>query len=81
MSLSAVALTDYVPVEERIQFNAGDTSATHTIIINQDLECERAPNEQFFSSLSLLSESSVTILPPRATITIDDRMESECGKK
>ena len=50
----------------------------HTVIINQDDECEVLPeNESFFSDLSLVSGVGVIIIqPPTAEVIID---EPECG--
>ena len=76
-SNAAVADGDYVPeAGEIVQFNAGDITRTHTIIINDDDECEKDPNENFFSNIAL--DSGVTV--PRAMVTIDDTAEPECGK-
>ena len=73
---------DYVPVSGQIiQFSAGDAIQMHTIIINNDNECESYPNENFFSDITLdsgIPEVSVTV--PRATVIINDTAEPECGK-
>ena len=79
---AAVAGSDYVPVAcDIIQFNAGDVTQTHRIIINDDNECEKDPNENFFSNIALNSGiPGITVTVPRATVTIDDTAEPECGK-
>ena len=80
---AAVADADHVPVAgEIIQFNAGDVTQTHTIIINDDNECEKDPNENFFSNISLNSGiPDITVTVPRATVTINGTAEPECGKQ
>ena len=66
---------------EIVQFNAGDMTRTHTIIINDDDECEKDPNENFFSNIALDSGiPEITVTVPRAMVTIDDIAEPECGK-
>ena len=66
---------------EIIQFNVGDVTKTHTIIINDDNECEKDPNENFFSNIALDSGvPDITVIIPRAMVTIDDTAEPECGK-
>ena len=81
-SNAAVADGDYVPVAgEIVQFNAGDITRTHTIIINDDDECEKDPNENFFSNIALDSGiPEITVTVPRAMVTINDTAEPECGK-
>ena len=67
--------------EQVIQFNAGDITQMHTIIINDDDNCEKDPNEDFFSNITLNSGipgNLVTV--PHATVTIDETAEPECGK-
>ena len=57
---------------EIVQFNAGDMTRTHTIIINDDNECEKDPNENFFSNIALDSGiPDITVTVPRAMVTID----------
>ena len=66
---------------EIVQFNAGDMTRTHTIIINDDNICEENPNENFFSNIALDSGiPDITVTVPRAMVTIDDSGEVECGK-
>ena len=66
---------------EIVQFNTGDVTKTHTIIINDDDECEKDPNENFFSYIALDSGvPDITVIIPRAMVTIDDIAEPECGK-
>ena len=81
-SNAAVAGGDYVPVAgEIIQFNVGDVTQNHTIIINDDNECEKDPNENVFSIISLDSVTpEITVTVPRAIVTIADTDEVECGK-
>ena len=65
---------------EILQFNVGDTYQTHTIIINDDIDCEDDSNENFFSVIAL-NDGVQPINPrPRATITIDDSEEVKCSK-
>ena len=54
---------------------------THTIIINDDNECEKDPNEILLSNIALDSGiPDITVTVPRAMVTIDDIAEPECGK-
>ena len=67
---------------EIIQFNAGDVTQTHTITISDDDECEKDPNENFFSNITLDSGiPDIAVTVPQATVTINDTAEQECGKK
>ena len=79
---TAVVDNDYVAVSgQLIQFNAGDVIQMHTIDIIDDDECEKDPNETFFSDITLdsgIPEISVTV--PQATVIIIDTDEPECGK-
>ena len=74
---------DYVPVSGQIiQFNAGDAIQMHTIIINNDNECESYPNDNFFSNIVLgrgIPDILVTV--PRATVTINDSADPGCYGK
>ena len=81
-SNAAVADGDYVPVAgEIVQFNAGDITRTHTIIINDDDECEKDPNENFFPNIVLhCGVPVITVTVPRAMVKINDTAEPECGK-
>ena len=63
---------------EIVQFNTGDVTKNHTIIINDDSECEKDPNENFFSLDSGIPDITVTV--PRAMVTINDTAQPECGK-
>ena len=68
-------------VGEVIQFNAGDRFQTHTITIKNDIICENATNETFFSEISLSAETlQVSVVNSQKTITIDDSNEAECCK-
>ena len=62
-------------------FEAGDVTRTHRIIINNNTECEKEPNENFFSNIALNSGiPDIFITEPRATVTINDTAEPECGR-
>ena len=62
-------------------FEAGDVTKTHRIIINNDYDCEKEPNENFFSNIALNSGiPDIFVTEPQATVTIDDTAEPECGK-
>ena len=64
-----------------VQFNVGDTFQTHTIIINNDMDCEDMPNEEFFSNIALNSGvQPINVINPQATVTIDDSGEAECSE-
>ena len=73
---------DYVAVSgEIVQFNVGDTFQTHTIIINNDMNCEDMPNEELFSNIALDSGvQPINVINPQATVTIDDSGEAECSE-
>ena len=82
LSNAGVVDNDYVSVSGQvIQFSAGDVIKFHTILVNDDIECEKDPNENLFSNIAVHSgipDISVTV--PRATVTTDDTDEPECGK-
>ena len=62
-------------------FEAGDVTQTHRIIINNDNECEKEPNENFFSNIALNTNNpDIFVTEPRATVTINDTAEPECGR-
>ena len=64
-----------------MQFNVGDTFQTHTIIINNDMDCEGTPNEEFLSNIALDSGvQPINLINPQATVTIDDSGEAECSE-
>ena len=68
-------------VNEPLVFNMGDVRVTHTIVINQDDECEDDPYEDFFSNLALVSGvQPITVIRPRAQVIINDSLEPECSK-
>ena len=77
-----VAGGDYEDViDQIIMFEAGDVTQTHRIIINQDMECEIPPNENLFSNIALNSGiSDISVIVPRATVTINDYEEEECSE-
>ena len=63
-------------------FETGDVIQNHRIIINNDTECEKEPNENFFSNIALKSGiPHIFVTEPRATVTIDDTAEPECGRQ
>ena len=68
--------------DQIITFEAGNVTQTHRIIINNDTECEILPeNENFFSNLALNTDNpDIFVIEPRATVTIDDTAEPECGR-
>ena len=80
LSHTAIIENDYVPVSGQvIQFNAGDIAQMHTILINDDNNCEKNPNKSPTSFLnSGIPDILVTV--PRATVTSDETAEPECGK-
>ena len=82
LSHTAIIENDYVPVSGQvIQFNAGDIIQIHTILINDDNNCEKDPNEKLFSNITLNSGiPDILVTVPRATVTIDETAEPECGK-
>ena len=82
LSHTAIIENDYVQVSGQvIQFNAGDIAQMHTILINDDVNCEKDPNENFFSNITLNSGiPDILVTVPRATVTIDETAEPECGK-
>ena len=64
-----------------IQFSAGEVTKFHIIHINDDIECEKDPNENLFSNIAVhngIPDISITV--PRAHVTTDDTAEPECGK-
>ena len=73
---------DYVAVSgEIVQFNVGDTFQTHTIIINNDMDCEDMPNEEFFSNIALYSGvQPINVINTNAIVTINDSGEAECSE-
>ena len=53
----------------------------HTILINDDDNCEKNPNKNFFSNITLNSGiPDILVTIPRAHVTTDDTAEPECGK-
>ena len=73
---------DYVFVSgEIVEFNVGDIFQTHTIIINNDMDCEERPNEEFSSNIALDSGvQPINLINPQATVTIDDSGEAACSE-
>ena len=67
--------------DQIIMFEAGDVTQTHRIIIHDDTECEKEPNEILLSNIALNSGiPDIFVTEPQATATIDDTAEPECGK-
>ena len=73
---------DYNAVANQLLvFNLGDVRVTHTITINQDVDCEENMIEVFFSNLTLEgSMPTISVIHPHALVTIDDTLEPECSK-
>ena len=68
--------------DQIIMFEAGDVTQIHRIIINNDTECEREPNENFFCNIALNSGiPDIFVSEPQVTVTIDDTAELECSKQ
>ena len=68
---------DYTAVNgEIVQFNEGDVTQTHTIVINCDLECENG--KTFFSSIALHSGVPVINVTESLTTVFIDQVG--CGK-
>ena len=64
-----------------MHFNVGDIFQTHTIIINNDMDCEAMPNKEFFSNIALDSGvQPINLINPQVTVTIDDSGEAECSE-
>ena len=74
---------DYRAVTNQfITFTEGQIRATHTIILNQDDDCENDPNENFFSNIALNSGTlPISVIRLRAEVIIDDSAEPECSKR
>ena len=67
-------------VSEIIEFNRGESSKTHTVIIRQDNLCENNPNELFFSNIiGVIGDPPIIVTQPQATVTIIDD-PGDCGK-
>ena len=80
-SLSHTAIIDIPVSGQVIQFSAGDITQMHTIFIKDDDNCEKDPNENFFSSITLNSDiPGILVTVPHATVTIEETAEPECGK-
>ena len=68
-------------VNQLLRFNVGDARVTHTIIINQDDECEDNPYEDFFFNVALESGlQPISVIQPRNHVIISEDMEPECSK-
>ena len=65
-------------IGEIVQFDEGDVTQTHTIVIDNDFECDNNTNKSFFSRIALESGIPViNVAVSQATVFID---EVECGK-
>ena len=64
---------------EFIRFNTGDTIQTHTIVIRDDVICERDPDETFLSIITLEEGDRVLLVRRQTTVVIIDDPEEECG--
>ena len=71
---------DYGAVtNEIVTFTTGQMRATHTIIINQDDDCENSTDENFFSNIALNSgQRPISVIRPRTTVIIYDPECSKC---
>ena len=71
---------DYMAVSgEIVQFDEGDVTQTHTIVINNDFECDNNTNKSFFSLITLEGGIPViNVTVSQTTVFID---EAECGKR
>ena len=68
-------------MSEHIIFMRGDVIQTHTILIEDDDECEIGTNEQFLSNIAVSSGiADIRVTVPQANITIEDSDEFECGR-
>ena len=66
---------------EILQFSVGDTHQTHTIIINDDMVCDKHPKETFLSIIALDNGvKQIHLIHPRATVTVDDS-EDNCSEQ
>ena len=64
-----------------MQFNVGDTYQMHTVMINDDTDCEDMPNEEFYSYIALNSRVlPINVINSQSTVTIDDSEEAECSE-
>ena len=77
-----VADDDYQSVTDQIIiFEAGNVTQNHRLIINNNTECEKEPNKDFFSNIALNSGiPDIFVTEPQATVTVDDTAEPECGR-
>ena len=64
-----------------LTFAAGDSESCHTVVINQDDECEDPVPEDFFANLAYVSGiQNINVVQDRTRVLIDDSSESECGE-
>ena len=64
-----------------MQFNFGDTYQMHTVMINDDTDCEDMPNEEFYSNIALNSRVlPINVITSQSRVTIDDSGEAECSE-
>ena len=66
--------------DQIIQFNTGDVTRTHRIIINDDnIECEDNPNENIFSNIALDSDiPDISVTVSQDVVIIDDSLGGDC---
>lgn len=76
LCLSLVS-SDYGESNILLQFNSGESRVCYNVTIVDDDICEGSEN--FFSSISVMTGKSVSIIIPLTEVRIEDRMESECG--
>ena len=73
--------TDYVGQTANLTFAAGDSESCHTVVINQDDECEHPVPEDFFANLAYVSGiQNINVVQDRTRVLIDDSNEPECGE-
>ena len=72
---------DYVNTSGSVVFKRGDAIKTHTIVIQDDDECELTQPEGFVSAITTVgSIFNIRIAVSHALIVLDDSEEFECGK-
>ena len=73
--------TDYLGQTANLTFAAGDSESCHTVVINQDDECEDPVPEDFFANLAYVSGiQNINVVQDRTRVLIDDSNEPECGE-
>ena len=80
-NLSLVDGSDYVGQTANLTFAVGHLESCHTVVINQDDECEHPVPEDFFANLAYVSGiQNINIVRDRTQVLIDDSSQSECGE-